>query len=263
MQLTSCQRQFVLTLLAMRTIFSRLALALLLASGGVQAAQFNVLVFSKTAGWRHDSIPAAAAAIQELGKQHDFNVSWTEDAGAAFKDEELRKYQAVVFLLTTGDILDAAQKAAFERYIHAGGGYVGVHSAADTEFGWPWYARLVGHMFDQHPAIQTAVLKVADRNFPGMERFSPRSLATDEWYNFHPAASKLSYLLTVDEASYQPGPKAMGGFHPISWYHRFENGRAFYTALGHLPASYSDPLLRHHLYGGIYWAATGNGFRAE
>ena len=169
----------------------------------------------------------------------------------------LAKYQAVVFLLTSGDILDAQQKAAFERYIHAGGGYVGVHSASDTEFGWPWYTRLVGHMFTQHPEIQAAALKVEDRNFPGMESFAPRTLLTEEWYNFTPSASKLSYLLTVDEASYKPGPQAMGAFHPISWYHHFENGRVFYTALGHLAASYAEPQLRRHLYGGICWAATG------
>jgi type 1 glutamine amidotransferase len=118
-------------------------------------------------------------------------------------------------------------------------------------------------MFDHHPAIQTAVLKVEDRNFPGMERFAPRNLVTEEWYAFKPATGKLNYLLTVDEASYKPGPKGMGAFHPVSWYQHFDNGRSFYTALGHLPASYSDPLLRHHLYGGIYWAATGNGFKAD
>lgn len=244
-------------------MITRLALLLAVLCSGAQASQFNVLVFSKTGGWRHDSIPAAVTAIEELGKEHDFHVVATEDAGAAFTDQELRKYQAVVFLLTTGDILNADQKAAFERYIHAGGGYVGVHSASDTEYGWPWYAKLVGHMFDQHPAIQSAVLKVEDRNFPGMDAFAPRTVVTDEWYNFHPATSQLHYLLTVDETSYTPGPKAMGAFHPVSWYHGFENGRAFYTALGHLPASYGDPLLRRHLFGGIYWAATGKGFKAE
>lgn len=246
----------------MRTTIARFALVLAVLCGSAQASQFNVLVFSKTGGWRHDAIPSAVTAIEELGRQHDFRVVATENA-AVFTDQELRQYQAVVFLLTTGDILDAQQKAAFERYIRAGGGYVGIHSASDTEFGWPWYTRLVGHMFVQHPAIQTAVLKVEDRNFPGMDGFAPRTLVTDEWYNFQPAASQLHYLLAVDETSYKPGPKGMGGFHPISWYHGFENGRAFYTALGHLPASYGDPLLRRHLFGGIYWAATGNGFKAE
>lgn len=251
---------FVVTFPAMKPPLRFLAAgALALAGACAQAAQFNVLVFSKTAGWHHEAIPAGVAALQELGKLHDFTVFWTEDAGRVFNDQELPKYQAVVFLLTSGDILDAQQQAAFERYIRAGGGYVGVHSAADTEYGWPWYTRLVGHMFDHHPAVQSAVLKVEDPGFPGMERFAPRNLVTEEWYAFKPASGKLHYLLSVDETSYQPGQKGMGAFHPVSWYQHYDNGRAFYTGLGHLPATYSDAAFRHHLYGGIYWAATGRG----
>ncbi len=245
-----------------------------LASAGTpcaQAAQFNVLVFSKTMGWRHDAIPAGVEAIRNLGKLHDFDVSWTEDAGRAFQDAELAKYQAVVFLLTTGDILDDRQQAAFERYIQSGRGFVGVHSAADTEAGWPWYTRMVGHMFEIHPAVQSAVLQVQDRNFPGMERFARRSLATEEWYEFGPALSgQLQYLLTVDESTYNPEAhwppkhgKGMGAFHPVSWYQYYDHGRAFYTALGHLPATYGDGVFLHHLYGGIYWAATGRTFKAD
>ncbi|MCE3261067.1 MAG: ThuA protein [Pseudoduganella sp.] len=241
------------------SVKSLIAGTLLLAGNAVHAAQFHVLVFSRTAGWHHDAIPAGVAALQELGKLHDFTVTWTEDAQRVFTDQELARYQAVVFLLTSGDILDARQQAAFERYIGAGGGFVGVHSAADTEYGWPWYTRLVGHMFDHHPAIQSAVLKVEDAKFPGMERFAPRNLVTEEWYAFKPASGKLNYLLSVDESTYQPGPRGMGAFHPVSWYQVFDNGRAFYTALGHLPATYGDPVFRHHLYGGIYWAATGRG----
>lgn len=236
-----------------------------------KAAQFNVLVFSKTAGWHHDSIPAGVAAIEQLGKLHDFNVMWTEDPNRVINDKELAKYQAVVFLLTTGDVLNGEQRGAFERYIQAGGGYVGVHSASDTEYGWPWYRKMVGHMFRAHPPIQTAVLKVEDRNFPGMDRFAKRALVTEEWYEFTAAESdKLHYLLTVDESTYQPKDKAVPrdgkgteGFHPVSWYQSYDGGRAFYTALGHLPASYSDQTFLHHLYGGIYWAATGKGFKAE
>ena len=228
----------------------------------VHAEQFNVLLFSKTAGWHHESILAGVTAVQELGKLHDFKVFWTEDANRVFNDKELAKYQAVIFLLTTGDVLDDRQQAAFERYIQTGGGYVGVHSASDTEHGWPWYNKLVGRMFQSHPAIQTAVLKVEDRNFPGMERFATRSLVTEEWYEFGPVHSdRLKTLLTVDESTYKPG-KAMG-IHPISWYQPYDNGRSFYTALGHLPATYGDQVFLHHLYGGIYWAATGRPFKAE
>ncbi len=233
------------------------------------AEQFNVLVFSKTAGWHHESILAGVNAVQEMGKQHDFKVFWTEDAGRVFNDQELSKYQAVMFLLTTGDVLDERQQAAFERYIDAGGGYVGLHSAADTEYGWPWYTKLVGRMFVSHPAIQTAVLQVEERNFPGMERFAKRSLVTEEWYEFGPARSdRLTYLLTVDESTYKPASaggsgQGMGRFHPVSWYQHVGRGRSFYTALGHLPATYGDPVFRHHLYGGIYWAATGATFKAD
>jgi type 1 glutamine amidotransferase len=252
-------------------------LAAFLASGSMAAAacahaeQFNVLVFSKTAGWHHESIHAGVTAVQNLGKLHDFKVFWTEDANRVFNDKELAKYQAVMFLLTTGDVLDDKQQAAFERYIQAGGGYVGVHSAADTEHGWTWYTKLVGRMFVMHPAVQTAVLKVEERNFPGMERFAQRSLATEEWYEFGPPRTdQLKYLLTVDESSYKPAAswgerhsKGMGSFHPVSWYQHYEQGRSFYTALGHLPATYGDPAFLHHLYGGIYWAATGRSFKAE
>jgi type 1 glutamine amidotransferase len=238
-----------------------------LAALPAQAEQFKVLVFTKTAGWHHDAMHAGVTAMQDLGKLHDFGVFWTEDAKRVMNDAELSKYQAVVFLLTTGDILDEEQQAAFERYIRKGGGFVGVHSASDTEYGWPWYTKMVGHMFKVHPPVQTAVLQVRERNFPGMERFAARTLFTDEWYEFGPATSnKLTYLLSVDESTYKPETgkgKGMGAFHPVSWYQPYEGGRAFYTALGHIGATYRDPAFLHHLYGGIYWAATGRGFRAE
>lgn len=247
---------------------SRLAafLAAFLCLAPLQAAQFKVLLFTKTAGWQHEAVHAGVTAVQELGKLHDFEVFWSADAARVMNDAELSKYQAVVFLLTTGDVLDERQQAAFERYIRRGGGYVGVHSAADTEYGWPWYTKMVGHMFHVHPAVQTAVLKVERSDFPGMERFAARNLFTDEWYEYGPARARLHYLLSVDESSYDPNTtwpdrqgKGMGAFHPVAWYQHYDGGRAFYTGLGHLAATYRDPLFLHHLYGGIYWAATGKG----
>ena len=237
------------------------------------AEQFKALLFTKTAGWHHDSINAGVTAIQALGKLHDFDVFWTGDANRVINDKELAKYKVVIFLLTTGDIFNDEQQAAFERYIKGGGGFVGIHSGgADTEYDWPWFNRLVGYNFIIHPAVQTATMKVQDYNFPGMDRFAKRFLFTEEWYQFGgPKSDDLKFLLTVDEKTYKPhadwGARAkgdgMGDFHPISWYHEYDGGRAFYTALGHLPATYSDASFMHHVYGGIYWAATGNSFKSE
>ncbi len=248
-----------------------LAVCTLAASRAVFAEQFSALLFSKTAGWHHDSINAGVTAIQNLGKLHDFNVFWTEDANRVFNDKELAKYKVVIFLCTTGDVLNNEQQAAFERYIKAGGGFVGIHSASDTEYEWPWYTKMVGHMFHIHPAVQTATIKVEDFNFPGMDRFAKRFLWTEEWYEFGaPLSDKLKFLLSVDEKTYHPAAnwgtkqgKGMGDFHPVAWYQEYDGGRAFYTALGHLSGSYGDANFMHHIYGGIYWAATGNGFRAE
>jgi type 1 glutamine amidotransferase len=236
----------------------------LLAGLAAQAEQFKVLLFSKTAGWHHESINDGVTAIRQLGKLHDFDVFWTEDANRVINDKELAKYKVVIFLCTTGDIFNADQQAAFERYIKAGGGWVGIHSATDTEYDWPWYGKMVGYYFHTHPAPQTATIKVEDRNFPGMERFANRFLWTEEWYQFgEPQSDKLHFLLSVDESTYNPKGEGMGKFHPISWYQEYDGGRAFYTELGHIPAAYSDANFMHHIYGGIYWAATGKGFKAE
>jgi len=243
----------------------------LFAMSAAHAEQFSALLFTKTGVWHHESILEGVKAVRGLGQLHDFNVFWTEDAGRVFKDEELKKYKVVIFLSTTADILNDEQQAAFERYIKAGGGFVGIHAAADTEYGWPWYTKMVGHMFHIHPAVQTATIKVEDANFPGMDRFPKRFLATEEWYEYDASRSnKLHYLLSVDENTYKPeanwgakSGKGMGKFHPIAWYQEYDGGRAFYTGLGHLPATFSDANFMHHVYGGIYWAATGKGFTAN
>lgn len=247
-----------------------LPLVILAGASLAQAQQFNALLFTKTDGWHHDSINAGVTAMQDLAKLHNFDIFWTEDAGRVFNEEALAKYDVVIFLLTTGDVLNDEQQRAFERYIQNGGGYVGVHSASDTEYEWGWYTEMVGYMFHIHPAVQTGVLQVEDRDFPGMDRFANRFIFTEEWYEFGPPRSEgLNFLLSVDETTYDPAAnwgakQGVGmGFHPVSWYHNFDGGRAFYTALGHLPATYGDADFMHHVYGGIYWAATGKSFKAE
>lgn len=232
----------------------------------VQAEQFKILVFTKTMGWHHESIHDGITAMRNLAKRHHFAMDWHEDA-AVFEDERLKQYQAVVFLLTSGDILNEAQQGAMERFIRSGKGYVGIHSASDTEYDWDWYTKMVGRTFHVHPEIQTAKIDVLDKNFPGLELMPKRFLWTEEWYEFGAERTKgLNYILAVDEKTYNPAADwgkvkgtGMGKFHPVAWYHHYDGGRAFYTALGHQPATYSEPLFLAHVYGGIYWAATGKG----
>ncbi|GAA2123901.1 ThuA domain-containing protein [Streptomyces synnematoformans] len=212
----------------------------------------NVLVFSKTAGFRHDSIPEGITAIEELGAENGFAVDATEDGGA-FTAENLEKYEAVVFLSTTGDVLDADQQKAFEDYVAAGGGYVGVHSAADSEYDWEFYGGLVGAYFEGHPAIQEATVEVEDRHHPATEHLGREWVRTDEWYNYRTNPREQAHVLaTLNESSYSGG--TMGEDHPIAWCQSYEGGRAFYTGGGHTKESYSEPDFRTHLLGGIRYA---------
>jgi cytochrome c len=216
---------------------------------------FKALVFSKTAGFRHASIPAGIAAIEALGTEHHFDVDTTEDS-TLFTDENLAQYDVVIWLSTTGDVLNNAQQDAFERYIQAGGGYVGIHSASDTEYGWPWYGELVGAYFANHPANQTATIKVEDPAHASTAHLGPLWERFDEWYNFqtNPRGS-VHVLASLDETSYNPGGGAMGAEHPIAWCHDYDGGRAWYTALGHTNESFVEAEFLEHLLGGIQTAA--------
>jgi type 1 glutamine amidotransferase len=235
-----------------------LSAALLVAgasAGAAAPAQLRMLVFTKTAAFRHDSIPTAIETMRELGAGAGIEVDATEDAGA-FTDDGLRRYDVVVFLLTTGDVLDDREQAAFQRYIRSGGGFVGVHSASDTEHDWPWYGGLVGAYFRAHPAIQPATVVVSDPRDASTRGLPQRWQRTDEWYAFatNPRAS-VHVLATVDETSYAAGDTSMGADHPIAWSQLYDGGRAWYTAGGHTQESYAEPLFRAHVLGGILWAA--------
>jgi type 1 glutamine amidotransferase len=215
-----------------------------------------ILVFSKTAEFRHDSIPAAQAALRQLAAEHGWRADFTEDA-TLFTYERLAQYDAVIFLLTTGDVLNAQQEAAFERYTRAGGGFVGVHSASDTEYGWAWYGGLVGahnNPQNKHSSVVSATIQVVDHTHPSTSTLLDRWTRTDEWYNFATnPRPQVHVLMTVDESTYTGG--TMGPDHPIAWYHDYEGGRAWYTALGHTAESYREPLFLAHLWGGIEYAA--------
>jgi len=227
------------------TVFSLLSFTI------VSLAKNKVLVFSKTAGYHHMSIDAGIKAIQELGVKYHFAVDTTTDS-TKFVLANLKKYSAIVFLSTTGDVLNEEQQIAFQRYIQAGGGFLGVHAATDTEYGWPWYGKLVGAYFKSHPKQQDATLNVVDRDFIATKHLPQTWKRWDEWYNYKWIGNDLHVLIKIDEKSYTGGEN--GDNHPMAWYHNFDGGRAFYTELGHTDESYADPLYLNHLLGGIKYA---------
>jgi cytochrome c len=217
----------------------------------------KVLVFSKTMGFRHASIPKGIEAIKKLGETNGFSVDTTENA-SRFNDDNLKQYSAIIFLSTTGDVLDHYQEAAFERYIQSGGGYVGIHAATDTEYDWGWYNKLSGANFLSHPAgTPEADFIIKDRSHPATEMFTDSIWhRVDELYNFKQLNPDVNVLMTVDESTYEGGMN--GDHHPMSWYHDFDGGRAFYTAAGHTDESFTEDLFLQHLMGGISYAIGEN-----
>lgn len=214
---------------------------------------FAALVFSRTTGFRHDSIETGIQAIQALATEHDFDVTATEDP-AVFTDSGLAPFDVVIFLNTTGDVLNGAQQSALERFIAAGNGFVGVHSAADTEYNWPWYGGLVGAWFASHPAIQQATVQVMDRVHPSSAGLSERWVRTDEWYDFRSnPRDSVHVLATMDTDTYSG--HTMGHDHPIAWCRPYQGGRSWYTGMGHTRETYAEPDFREHLVNGIEWAA--------
>jgi len=213
------------------------------------AAGERLLIFTKTAGYRHDSIPAAVAALRAIAARHDIEVEHTEDA-ELFQPVKLSLYKAVAFVNTTGDVLDEAQQNAFRAYVSTGGGFLGVHSAADTEHGWPWYGELVGASFKSHPpGLQTGIIRfalpLADE---GLEW-----RVTDEFYNFRTRPDSNALVVAVlDESTYEGGE--MGPDHPIAWCHKGHGGPSWYTGLGHSTELYGDRIFLNHLGKGVLYA---------
>lgn len=212
------------------------------------AAVDQILVFTKTAGFRHKSIEKGVATLKEIGKANNFEITHTEDS-LLFTEDILKKYQLVLFLSTTKDVLGPAQENAFKNYINGGGNYMGIHAATDTEYKWPWYGELVGAYFLSHPKQQEAKIEVIDKNHPSTAHLGDSWIHFDEWYNFKNINPNLHVLLKLDENSYEGGKN--GENHPIAWYHEFDGGRAFYTGLGHTEESFDEPDFRKHLLGGI------------
>jgi type 1 glutamine amidotransferase len=241
-----------------------LAVVLMIATIELEAQkQFKALVITTTRGWHHESLHAGFIALQQMAARNYFDLKLFEDNNS-FTDEKLQDIQVIIFLNTTGNVFDSAQQKVMERFIQSGRGYVGIHSASDTEYDWEWYTKLVGRMFVIHPAIQTAKLQVLDKSFPGLKDLDGLQM-TEEYYQFTPEKiSGLHYILGVDETTYNPKADwkrvkgdGMGEMHPLAWYHEYDGGRSFYTALGHVPSTFSNQAFLDHLYAGIFWAATG------
>jgi type 1 glutamine amidotransferase len=203
----------------------------------------HVLVFSKTAAYRHASIAEGKLALLKIGKENKLIVDTTEDA-AVFTTDNLKKYKAIIFLNTSGDILNQEQQIAFQNYIRSGGSFVGIHAATDTEKDWPWYNELAGAYFKGHPKPQVARYNILDKKFPATA-FMPDTLSRLE-------EDLVKVVMTVDEKSYTGGN--MPDFHPAVWYHTFEGGKAFYTAWGHHPETFKEPLFVKHITAAIKWA---------
>jgi type 1 glutamine amidotransferase len=218
---------------------------------------FSVLVFSKTLMYRHASITNGIAAIQKLGAEHHFRVDATEDS-SWLTSANLARYKVIIFLSTSGDILNEEQQTAFREFIEQGGGLVGIHAAVAgdvaTEGGWPWYGEALCARFTNHSAIVEATIEVEDTRNPSTAALPKRWVRRDEWYNFiESPRGKVRVLASLDETTYKGG--TMRGDHPVAWCKQIGQGRVWYTALGHTEASFTEPLFLQHLLGGIQVAA--------
>ena len=215
-------------------------------------AQTNVLVFSKTNGFRHASIADGQEMFKKMAEENNWKLTFSEDS-LLINNKVLSKIDVLIFLSTTGNIFGADQKKALQKYIHKGGGFVGIHAATDTEMDWKWYVDMVGGAFKSHPKQQSATINILNHDFKAMQHFGKTWLRFDEWYNFRtPINPNAVVLATVDESTYQGG--TMGDNHPVIWYQNYEGGKIFTTALGHTKESYINPDFVKMIKEAVIWA---------
>ena len=214
----------------------------------------RVFIYSRTEGFRHDSIEKAVGVFFDIADQEGLKVTWTEDK-SLIKESVINDHDVVMFLNTTGDCVNDPGQTVIENFVEKrGGGFVGVHAAADTEYDWNWYGRLVGGYFKSHPHIQEARINVIDRTHPATKHLQSTWTRKDEWYDFRALpAPTVKILMKLDTTSYTG--HQMGENHPIAWCHTVGKGRAIYTGGGHTRESYDEPDFRKHLLGAIRWAA--------
>jgi len=237
-------------------MLNKIVLLLVLVCGLIyaHAKPAKLLVMYKTNGFVHKCIPAAREAVALLATTNNWDITFTNDSLSFASYKMLKRYKAIIFLCTTGDILGEAQQAAVEKYMQKGGGFVTVHTGSDTEKGWLWYMKMVGAKFKSHPAQQQATYRVMDTTHPATRMLPAEWVRFDEMYNFTDTLNPaIKVLISLDESTYKGG--TMGLHHPIAWYQYFDGGRVFQTGLGHTAASYKEEKFLQHLAGGISWAA--------
>lgn len=223
------------------------------ASGPSPNEPLSILVYSHTNGYRHQAIPTGIDALQSLADEHGWTLEATEDS-TVFRPDRLSDVDVVVFLNTTGNVVGPSGQTALRSFVENGGGFVGVHAAADTEYDWPWYGDLVGAYFESHPRVQEATVRVDEATHPSTRMLPNEWSRRDEWYNYQSNPREdVRVLLTLDESTYQGG--TMGDDHPIAWCHSIDDGRSWYTGMGHTETAYADSTFRAHLVGGVKWAA--------
>jgi len=229
-------------------------IVLMLQNCGDQTQDENVvLIFSKTQGFRHESISSGIKMFKELARDNNFEIVNSENSNV-FIDDNLKNFKAIVFLNTTGDILNDEQQTAMETFVQNGGGFLGIHSAADTEYDWPWYGKMVGANFDGHPNnpnVRAATIDCLDKNHSCCKHLPIRWKRTDEWYNYKDINKDVSVVLNLDESTYEGGTN--GSEHPIAWYHVYDGGRAFYTGGGHTHEAFSEQDFKQHILGALQY----------
>jgi len=213
---------------------------------------FNILIFTKTTEYKHKSTIKAVSTIQAVCKKNNIIADSTSDA-RYFSEKRLEKYDAIMFLNTSGNVLNDEQKLAFQTYYRNGKGFIGIHCATCTEYDWEWYGRLVGTHFKDHPKPQKATLRVVNKSHISTRHLPDEWIRTDEWYNFRTSLlDNITVLVEIDEESYQGG--SHGAHHPFSWYHEYDGGKSWYTAGGHFAEHFTDSLFANHILGGIIYA---------
>lgn len=235
----------------MKYLFVPYLFLLLTQCDNVNSASSKVLIFSKTAGFRHESIASGIKLFEKLAKENDFEIVKTEDADK-FNPDFLNEFKTIVFLNTTGDILNPNQQKAMEDYMKKGGGFLGIHAAADTEHHWPWYGKLVGAYFKNHPNnpnVRSAEIECLDNNHQCCKHLPKRWQRSDEWYNYKTINPDVNVVLNLDEATYKGGTN--GANHPIAWFHEYGGGRAFYTGGGHTHEAFLEPAFAEHILGAL------------